>query len=95
MLTFFFICAELTGGYLAHSLAIMTDAFHMISDLSSFMISILAIHLVRRKPTTKYSFGFQRAEVIGALARYIYIFFLINQSFSILQIFLFNKSDDY
>jgi zinc transporter 2 len=34
-----FILAELAGGYLAHSLAIMTDAFHMISDLGSFIIS--------------------------------------------------------
>jgi hypothetical protein len=71
------------GGYLAHrqilhlnpiphsifSLAIMTDAFHMLSDLSSFLISIMAIQLSRRSSTTRHSFGFQRAEVLGALSR--------------------------
>lgn len=41
----------------------------MISDLGSFMISIMAIHLARRSPTARYSFGFQRAEVLGALTR--------------------------
>jgi cation diffusion facilitator family transporter len=65
--TLAFILAEVVGGYLAHSLAIMTDAFHMISDLASFLISILAIHLARRSPTARYPFGYQRAEVLGAL----------------------------
>jgi zinc transporter 2 len=45
------------------SLAIMTDAFHMLSDFSSFLISILAIRLSRRPATTRHAFGFQRAEV--------------------------------
>uniref|UniRef100_A0A914EPZ9 Uncharacterized protein n=1 Tax=Acrobeloides nanus TaxID=290746 RepID=A0A914EPZ9_9BILA len=62
-----FIMLEVAGGYLAHSLAIMTDAFHMISDLASFMISILAIHLAKKQPTNRFSFGYQRAEVLGAL----------------------------
>jgi hypothetical protein len=52
-----------------HSLAIMTDAFHMLSDLSSFLVSILAIRLSRRPASTRHSFGFQRAEVLGALSR--------------------------
>jgi Co/Zn/Cd efflux system component len=41
----------------------MTDAFHMLSDFSSFLISILAIRLSRRPATTRHAFGFQRAEV--------------------------------
>jgi zinc transporter 2 len=72
----FFIATELVGGLLAHSLAIMTDAFHMISDLGSFFISIMAIHLARKSPTARYSFGFQRAEVLGALTSIIIIWFL-------------------
>lgn len=54
----------------------MTDAFHMISDLGSFFISIMAIHLARRNPTARYSFGFQRAEVLGALTSIIIIWLL-------------------
>uniref|UniRef100_A0AC34Q4B9 Uncharacterized protein n=2 Tax=Panagrolaimus sp. JU765 TaxID=591449 RepID=A0AC34Q4B9_9BILA len=56
--TLAFIIAELTGGILANSLAIMTDAFHMISDLASFGISIMAIKFAVKHPTSRYSFGF-------------------------------------
>ena len=54
ILTLIFIVAELAGGIIANSLAIMTDAFHMISDLASFMISMMAIVLARREPTKRY-----------------------------------------
>ncbi|KAI6224364.1 Zinc transporter 2 [Aphelenchoides fujianensis] len=50
--------------------------FHMISDLGSFLISIMAIHLARRNPTARYSFGFQRAEVLGALTSIVIIWVL-------------------
>uniref|UniRef100_A0A915DK42 Uncharacterized protein n=1 Tax=Ditylenchus dipsaci TaxID=166011 RepID=A0A915DK42_9BILA len=75
-LTLAFILAEVVGGWWSGSLAIMTDAFHMISDLVSFLISIMAIHLARRPPSAKYSFGFQRAEVLGALTSIIIIWVL-------------------
>jgi zinc transporter 2 len=39
------ISLEITGGLWASSLAIISDAAHMLSDLSGFMISLLSIHL--------------------------------------------------
>jgi zinc transporter 2 len=36
---------EIAGGYFAHSLAILTDAAHMFSDVAGFMISYIAIYL--------------------------------------------------
>ena len=75
-LTSLFIVAEAFGGYLAHSLAIMSDSCHMVSDLSSLLVSILAIHLARRKPTTAFPFGFHRAEVLGALSRFVHCYTL-------------------
>ena len=47
LLSAFFIIAEFFGGVMAHSLAIMTDAGHMLSDLLSFIISIAAIRISR------------------------------------------------
>ncbi|CAK5075099.1 unnamed protein product [Meloidogyne enterolobii] len=76
LLTLLFVAIEVIGGWLAHSLAIMTDAFHMISDLSSFLVSILAIRLSRRQPNVRHSYGFQRAEVLGALSSVIVIWVL-------------------
>jgi zinc transporter 2 len=39
--------AEIVGGYIAGSLAIMTDAAHMFSDLSGFFISIFSLYLAK------------------------------------------------
>ncbi len=49
------------GGYLANSLAIITDAAHLLSDLASFLISLLAIWFATRPSTSKLSYGWHRA----------------------------------
>lgn len=51
------------GGYLANSLAVMTDAAHLLSDFAGFMISLFAIWLGSRKATKKMSFGWHRAGI--------------------------------
>ncbi|XP_014665093.1 PREDICTED: zinc transporter 2-like [Priapulus caudatus] len=56
-----FVIAEVVGGYFANSLAIMTDAAHMLSDFASFLISLFAIWFAQRPPTKKMSFGYHRA----------------------------------
>lgn len=49
------------GGYIANSLAIMTDAAHLLSDFAGFMISLLALWMATKPATTTLSFGWQRA----------------------------------
>jgi Co/Zn/Cd efflux system component len=49
------------GGYLAGSLAVMTDAAHLLSDFVGFLVSLVAIWLGRRTPTRRFSFGYFRA----------------------------------
>jgi Co/Zn/Cd efflux system component len=49
------------GGYLANSLAIITDAAHLLSDFASFLISLLAIWFATRPSTSKLSYGWHRA----------------------------------
>ncbi|EGT36812.1 CBN-TTM-1 protein [Caenorhabditis brenneri] len=71
-----FIAAEFVGGFWAESLAIMTDAGHMLSDLLSFVISIFAIRCARLPPSKKLSFGYERAEVLGALTSVIILWVL-------------------
>jgi zinc transporter 2 len=62
-----FMITEAVGGIMAGSLAILTDAAHLASDLAGFLISVFALWLTSRKPTNKLSYGFHRAEIIGAL----------------------------
>ena len=71
-----FMIAEAVGGYVAGSLAIMTDAAHLFSDLSSFMISIFSIWIGQKKANRKCTFGYQRAEVLGALTSVVVIWIL-------------------
>ncbi|KAH8409938.1 hypothetical protein KR009_001450, partial [Drosophila setifemur] len=63
-----FMIAEIVGGVLSNSLAIATDAAHLLTDFASFMISLFAIWIAGRPSTQRMSFGWYRAEVIGALA---------------------------
>lgn len=51
----------LPGGYFANSLAIMTDAAHLLSDFAGFMISLLALWVATKPATTTLSFGWHRA----------------------------------
>lgn len=71
-----FMIGEVVGGVLSNSLAIATDAAHLLTDFASFMISLFAIWLSSRPATRKMSFGWYRAEVIGALLSVLMIWFV-------------------
>ena len=58
--------ARTAGGLLCHSLAIITDAAHMLSDVAGFLVGAIALVLTSRNANHRYSFGFGRAEVLGA-----------------------------
>ncbi|KAK7151024.1 hypothetical protein R3I93_012082 [Phoxinus phoxinus] len=62
-----FMIGEVIGGYLAHSLAIMTDAAHLLTDFGSMMVSIFSLWISSRPPTKRMNFGWHRSEILGAL----------------------------
>lgn len=51
IICFFFMIAEIVGGIMSDSLAILTDAAHMLSDVGGFAISILSIWIGQKAPT--------------------------------------------
>jgi zinc transporter 2 len=71
-----FFIIELTGGLISGSLALLSDSFHLLSDVIGFLISLIAVIVSQRKPTKKYSFGYHRAEIIGALLSLVFIWVL-------------------
>ncbi|KRX07115.1 hypothetical protein PPERSA_09329 [Pseudocohnilembus persalinus] len=73
IISLFFTACQLVGGYLANSLAIMADAAHIFSDVSGFVISIIAIKLSKISASKKMSFGYHRAEILGALTSVLVI----------------------
>ncbi|XP_074753700.1 proton-coupled zinc antiporter SLC30A8 [Athene noctua] len=69
----FFMIAEITGEYIAGSLAVITDAAHILVDLTSFLISLFSLWLASKPPTKQFTFGWHRAEILGALMSMIIV----------------------
>ncbi|KAI9594545.1 cation efflux protein [Syncephalis fuscata] len=68
VLTTIFFFLELIVGYAAGSIALVADSFHMLSDILSLCVALYAIRLAKRtNHAPRYSYGWQRAEVLGAL----------------------------
>lgn len=63
-----FMVAEAIGGFLFQSLALIADAGHTLSDVVALSIALFAHSLAERAPTARHTYGFQRAEILGALA---------------------------
>jgi cobalt-zinc-cadmium efflux system protein len=67
-LTASFTVIEVVGGLLTGSLALLADAGHMLSDNLSLGIALFAVWLAGRPATPERSFGYQRVEILAALA---------------------------
>ena len=61
-----FFITEVVGGFLTHSLALLADAGHMLTDVGALGLALFVNHMAKRPPTPEKTFGFLRAEVIGA-----------------------------
>ena len=67
-LTLAYTAVEVVGGLLTGSLALLADAAHMLSDNLALTLALVAVWLAGRPSTPERSFGYQRAEVLAALA---------------------------
>jgi cobalt-zinc-cadmium efflux system protein len=67
VLTAVFMVAEVVGGLLSHSLALLADAGHMFTDVAALALSVFAMRLAQTPPTTKRTFGLVRLEILAAL----------------------------
>jgi cobalt-zinc-cadmium efflux system protein len=65
-LTAIFAVIEALGGWWAGSLALLSDAGHMVTDVAALSIAVIAARLARRPPTQRASYGYARAEVLAA-----------------------------
>jgi cation diffusion facilitator family transporter len=74
---FFFV--EIIVGYLTNSMALVADSFHMLSDIAALVIAFISVRMAP-KSWSKNTFGWARAEVLGALVNAV---FLVALCFSI------------
>src|SRR5438876_9689369 len=63
-----FMAAEVVVGILAHSLALLADAAHMLTDAGALAMSLIVIGLVARPAGANLTFGLKRSEILSAQA---------------------------
>lgn len=67
LLTFGYMLAEAVGGYWANSLALLSDAGHMFTDVAALALALLALRFASRPATQSKTYGFYRLEILAAL----------------------------
>lgn len=69
-----FCLLEAVTGYAVHSLALVADAFHMLNDVFSLIVALWAVRVAKnRDADSKYTYGWQRAEILGALINAVFL----------------------
>ena len=65
-LTLLFAVIEVITGFISNSLALISDAGHMVTDAAALGLALLAQAIAKRPPSSRHSFGFVRAEALAA-----------------------------
>jgi zinc transporter 1 len=68
-----FFLVELIVGYAVHSLALVADSFHMLNDVLSLCVGLWAVRVANTGSSKMYTYGWQRAETLGALVNGVFL----------------------
>ncbi|KAK7962193.1 cation diffusion facilitator family transporter [Apiospora aurea] len=68
-----FFLIELISGFFVGSLALQADAFHMLNDIISLLVGLWAVTVAKRATTDKFSYGWVRAEILGAFFNAVFL----------------------
>jgi cobalt-zinc-cadmium efflux system protein len=75
--TALYCAAEFIGGYYANSLALISDAVHMLTDIAALCIALLTLWISTRPASGGKTYGYLRAEILGALANGVFLWLLV------------------
>ncbi len=81
LVTTLFMVAEVVGGIVFNSLALLADAGHMISDIAALALSWVAIRIGKRPPTDRHTYGFKRSEILTALLNGLALWLIVGAIF--------------
>jgi cobalt-zinc-cadmium efflux system protein len=76
IITFSIMILEFVGGLITNSLALLSDAGHMLSDSSSLVLTLVAIWFASRPPSPNKTYGFYRFEILAAFINGITLFLI-------------------
>lgn len=74
VLTFLLLIAELAGAFYSGSLALLSDAAHMMTDVTALVIALLAIRLGKRPADARRTYGYHRFEILAAMGNAVMLF---------------------
>ncbi|HKY08986.1 MAG TPA: cation diffusion facilitator family transporter [Candidatus Binatia bacterium] len=74
--------AELIAGFLTNSLALLSDAGHMLSDVGALTLSLFAFRMARRPATHQSTYGFHRVEILAALFNGLALWLIVGMIFA-------------
>jgi cobalt-zinc-cadmium efflux system protein len=74
--------AELIGGFLTNSLALLSDAGHMLSDIAALALSLFAFRIAKRPATVSSTYGYHRAEILAALFNGLMLWLIVGVIFA-------------
>ena len=74
VLTGGFLVAEVIGAFATNSLALLSDAAHMLTDVAALAIALVALRLAKRPADRKRTFGYYRFEILAAVLNAVLLF---------------------
>lgn len=75
-LTSTYLMAEVIGGFVFNSLALLSDAAHMLTDVAALVIALLANKMGKKAPDDERTFGYRRFEILAAAFNAVLLFFI-------------------
>ena len=72
-----YFATELVGGYLTGSLALLSDAVHMLTDIAALCLGMLTLWISTRPASPAKTYGYLRAEILGALLNGLFLWVLV------------------
>ena len=74
VLTGGFLVVEVIGAFVTNSLALLSDAAHMLTDVAALVIALVAVQLTKRPADSKRTFGYYRFEILAAVVNAVLLF---------------------
>lgn len=72
-----FVVVQAIAGFMTHSVALLSDAGHNLSDVASLVLSLIAFRLARVKPTHSFTYGYKKTTILAALTNAVVLFITI------------------
>src|SRR4051812_20107395 len=69
-----YVVVQAVAGLMTHSMALLSDAGHNLSDVASLALSLMAFRIARKKPTQSFTYGFKKTTILAALANAVVLF---------------------